>query len=388
MSILLFAEGNTYAAEVRGSYLVKFESGITFDRAVEILEGSGLSFKRSIREISVYVTEAADPVAFERFGSKLLLSRSEVVYIEPNFEWKAIEAESGLLLSPNDSLFSQQDGLIRTAAERAWNTVTGSRSVIVATTDSGISASHPDLINQLWINSSETPGNGIDDDGNGYVDDLNGWDFVTQDNDPSDLNRHGTHVSGIIGAQGNNGLGISGMNWNVSLLTARFLDAQGSGTTDAGADAIIYAATNGARLINASWGGGPASNVLRDAITFAYQRGALFIAAAGNDSRNNDSTPSYPASYDLPGVISVASSAANGSLSSFSNFGRTSVHLAAPGTDILSTLLGGQYGRLSGTSMAAPMISGAGALILSQAPGLTALELRNAILNAVDARSD
>jgi subtilisin family serine protease len=227
----------------------------------------------------------------------------------------------------------------------------------------------------------------VDDDGNGYVDDVRGWDFSANDNDPRDENRHGTHVSGIIAAETNNGKGVAGVSWHARLMAVRFLDQNGSGTTEGGIDTILYAAKMGARIINASWGGGGNSKALTDAIDFAWKNGTLLVAAAGNDSRSTDLSPQYPSSVNLPGIIAVASSASDGALSSFSNFGQLSVDVVAPGSNVLSTLPGSEYGRLSGTSMATPMVSGVGALILSIAPGLSALELRNAILNAVTVRS-
>ena len=221
---------------------------------------------------------------------------------------------------------------------------------MVAIIDTGIDYTHPDLAANIFINTAEIPGNHIDDDGNGFVDDVRGWDFVNRDNDPMDDHFHGTHVAGTVGAVGDNGLGVAGVNWSVRLMPLKFLDSGGSGSTADAVAAIEYATMMHVDVMSNSWGGGGFSEALRLAIENAMNAGILFVAAAGNSSSNNDLFPAYPASYDLDNIVSVASTTATDNLSNFSNFGPTTVDLAAPGSNILSTLPGSTYGLLSGST--------------------------------------
>ena len=366
--------------EELGRYLIRFREGVRPEVSVRLLADHGLQFRREISDIGVVVAEPLDPVEFKRSGLPALRTSSDVLYIEQNQEYRAIAV-------PNDPLYSEQSQMKRMNVESAWGRSTGSADVVVAISDTGIDGVHEDLAGQLWVNPGEIPDNGIDDDSNGYVDDIQGWDFVGKDNLPADENRHGTHVAGIVAAGSDNGIGVAGVSWRTRLMAVRFLDENGSGTTEGGIDTLVYAAKNGAQIINASWGGGGKSDALSDAIDFAWNRGAILVAAAGNDSSNSDSTAHYPSAYPNPGVVSVASSSADGVLSSFSNFGRISVDVVAPGSSVLSTLPGDAYGRLSGTSMAAPMVSGVAALMLGYAPALSALDLRNALFNAAILRS-
>jgi subtilisin family serine protease len=266
---------------------------------------------------------------------------------------------------------------------RAWNVTTGSRDVIVAVIDSGIDASHPDLRDNLYVNPGEIPGNGIDDDGNGLVDDVSGWDFANADNDPFDDLFHGTHVSGIIGAVGDNGLGVAGMAWRVRILPCKFLNSDGLGLSSNAIRAIDYATLMGARVLNNSWGGGALSVAMKDTIDAAGSGGVVFVVSAGNDGEDFAVRPQYPAAYTLPNVVSVAATDENDGLAAFSNFGAATVLLGAPGVHILSTLPGGQYGKLSGTSMSAPIVSGALALLLSAQPDLDVAAIRARLTAAV-----
>jgi subtilisin family serine protease len=274
-------------------------------------------------------------------------------------------------------------------AAEAWaRGVTGSANVVVGVVDEGYQYTHSDLVGNVGTNPGEISGNGVDDDGNGYVDDVYGWDFVSNDSSIYDgtADDHGTHVAGTIGAQGGNGLGVAGVNWDVSLLSGKFLGATG-GTTANAIRAVDYftdlKTRHGLNLVatNNSWGGGGFSQGLYDAINRANSAGIFFVAAAGNSS--SSSTPSYPAAYDLPNVISVASIDSNGGLSSFSNYGSTWVDLGAPGGGVTSTLPDNTYGTYSGTSMATPHVTGALALMRASQPTATVAQLKQALLESV-----
>ncbi|MGA2093735.1 MAG: S8 family serine peptidase, partial [Sedimentisphaerales bacterium] len=266
-------------------------------------------------------------------------------------------------------------------AVSAWNITTGSDDVVIAIIDTGIDYSHPDLAANIWTNPGEIAGNGIDDDHNGYIDDIHGYDFCTygghiRDSDPMDEHNHGTHVSGTIGACSNNHAGVTGINWHCKLMSCRFLDEDGYGNVADAIDAINYAVANGAKVLNNSWGGGGYSASLAAAVTNARDNGVLFVAAAGNDSTDNDTTPQYPASYQIGNVISVAATDDDDALAYFSNYGQSTVHLGAPGVSILSTVLNNEYQWYSGTSMATPHVSGVAALLLAQNPAISLNELK------------
>ena len=311
-------------------------------------------------------------------------NRSDVLQATPDF---AITVQS----IPNDpslgSLWglsnSGSQGGIVTAdinADQAWDYGT-STNVVTAVIDTGVDYRHQDLAANIWANSDELAGNGIDDDRNGYVDDTRGWDFANNDNDPMDDNGHGTHVAGTIGAVGNNGVGVTGVAWSALIMPLKFLDKSGSGSLSDAIEAINYARVNGAKVVNASWGRGGFSSALQSAITQYLQAGGIFVAAAGNESSNNATTPSYPANY--AGIISVGASTRNDTLASFSNFG-TNVPIVAPGQSILSTLPGNAYGTLSGTSMATPHVAGAIALLWGQNPTRTAAQITDAVFVNTD----
>ncbi|TVR47650.1 MAG: hypothetical protein EA425_15550 [Puniceicoccaceae bacterium] len=288
---------------------------------------------------------------------------------------------------PNDWRPAELWGLTRVEAPAAWRTTTGSAQVAVAVIDSGIDLQHPDLRPNRWINPGETPANGIDDDGNGFVDDINGWDFVDKNNDPRDLEGHGTHVAGTIGAVGNNNRGIVGMNWTVRLIALRVGDRRfPNSLTIQALDYTTDLRNRGIRVVatNNSYGSESFSSLSRSAIARSRDAGILFVAAAGNESTNNDSTPHYPSSYNVANIIAVASSNTADRLSSFSNYGQSSVHLAAPGTAIYSTIPGGGYDYKSGTSMATPMVAGALALLAAAEPTLSWQQARTRLLESVD----
>lgn len=275
-------------------------------------------------------------------------------------------------------------------AAAAWGISTGSRNVVVAVVDTGVDWRHSDLAANIWTNSGEVAGNGVDDDGDGLVDDVHGYNFAANTGDPMDDNGHGTHVAGTIAAVGNNGLGVSGVNWSASIMALKFLRADGSGYTSDAVRAINYATLErsrygvNVRVINMSWGGGGYSSALGTAIQAAGDAGILCVAAAGNEGSNNDASARYPSNYPATNLVSVAATDKRDALASFSNYGATTVDLAAPGVSILSTYTNNRYVSLSGTSMATPHVAGVAALAWSVAPNATVAEIKNALLGGVD----
>ncbi len=301
---------------------------------------------------------------------------------------------------PNDTDFSQLWGMHNTSqtggttdadidAPEAWDLATGSPNIIVAVIDTGVDYTHPDLSPNMWINTGEIAGNGIDDEGNGYIDDIYGIDMVNDDTDPMDDHYHGTHCAGTIGAKGNDGYGVAGVNWDVKIMALKFLNSSGSGATSDAVtcmDYVIDMKQRGHNIVvtSNSWGGGGFIQTMLDAINTAGQNGILFVAAAGNNSTDTDQTTYYPQGYDSPYVISVAATDHTDQLASFSNYGLTTVDLAAPGVSIRSTSPGSSFRSLNGTSMAAPHVSGAVALLASLFPNDTPAERKDRILNYVD----
>lgn len=344
---------------------------------------------------------------------KAYKGRADVEYVEPNMivhaqltpndpEFSSLWGfnNSGqLIIRPDGSSFSGTPGAdIHLPA--AWDLKTGSGSVIIADIDTGVDYNHPDLAGNIWTHPGEIAGNGIDDDGNGFVDDLHGWNFVNNTNDPMDDHGHGTHTAGTIGAVGNNGAGGVGVNWIAKVMPIKFMNSAGSGTIEDAARAILYASQMGAKISNNSWGCtgiGCFSQTFEDALKVAYGRGMLFVVAAGNTSafgvaNNNDATPTYPCNSTQPNVLCVAATENHDAKAFFSNYGNVSVDLGAPGQDILSTIPTGNcllcdpsgYMFLSGTSMAAPHVSGAAALALAQYPTLTTGQLKNLLIGSTD----
>ncbi len=291
-------------------------------------------------------------------------------------------------LTVNDPRGPELYGLTQLEAQRAWdNGAQGQWGTVVAVLDTGVDINHPDLAPNIWMNPRETA-NGIDDDGNGFIDDISGWDFSDNDSSPLDPNGHGTHVAGTIGAVADNGLGVVGVAPHTKLLPVRFLDAGGTGSLFDAVRAISYVTglkRSGVNVvaINASWGSTD-SRVLDAVVREAAAAGILFVAAAGNAASNNDVTPVSPANIEAANVISVAATDAAGNLATFSNYGPQTVDVAAPGVGILSTIPGGGYGSLSGTSMAAPHVSGVVAVIASKHPEWSATEIRDAIFSSGD----
>jgi thermitase len=300
--------------------------------------------------------------------------------------------------TPNDSDFGKLWGLsnsggvdadgvkglkgIDIGAEKAWDKTTGSKDVVIAIIDTGVDFKIPDLTPNAWTNEKELNGvAGVDDDANGYVDDIHGFNFVDNKGDSTDDNGHGSHCAGTIGARGDDGAGVAGVNWNVSIMAVKFLDANGSGSLANGIKAIDYARKNGARILSNSWGGGPFTQTLFDAIAETEKAGELFVAAAGNDGADADKDPAYPAGYKIENIISVAAIDMRGNLADFSNFGATTVHLAAPGVGIYSTAPAPtNFQSMSGTSMATPHVAGAAALLLADNPNQTYAQVKARLL--------
>lgn len=397
--------------------LVRFRQDVTFDTIKSYLESNGATTVRKLRlaqlqAISTAVPEGAPMRRWvhvkladfmdEQFMRDQLRLRSEFEHVELNHLVR-------IQLTPNDPSFGLQWGLHNIGqlvgppgeqssgtvdadidAPEAWNAQTGSTGVRVAVIDSGIDYLHPDLSANIWINTAEKNGlPGVDDDANGYVDDINGYDFVNSDSDPMDDNGHGTHVSGTIAAKGNNGMGVTGTSWKASLMSLKFLDSTGSGSTSDAVEAVLYAASMGAKIINASWLGTEYSQALFDAINVANSSGVLFVAAAGNGGfdligDDNDSIVVYPANYHAANILSVSASDQNDALTAFSNYGGVSVDLSAPGSKIYSTLPNNTYGYLDGTSMAAPHVAGVAALMLAQNSARPPLALKALIMARAD----
>lgn len=313
-----------------------------------------------------------------------------VLYAQPNYRVH-VATHPG---PPDDPLFHSLWGLNNTGqtggtddadidALEAWGSSTGTGNTIVAVIDTGVDYTHPDLAANMWTND-DIPGNGLDDDGNGFIDDVHGYDFVNIDGDPMDDYGHGTHVSGTIGAVGDNGIGVTGVTWNVQIMALKFLDASGGGWTSDAILSLNYAVANGAMISNNSWGGGGFDQALYDAIQAAGNQGHIFVAAAGNDSSNNDAFPSYPATYNLDNIVSVAATDHNDQLAYFSNYGAATVDLGAPGDSILSTTPGNTYSTFSGTSMATPHVTGVMALVKGQHPEWTYDQVIQQVLTTVD----
>jgi len=284
----------------------------------------------------------------------------------------------------NDPFASQQWALNNINAQTAWNYSTGSSSIIVAVIDTGVDYRHTDLAQNIWTNTREIAGNGRDDDANGFVDDVRGYDFANNDADPMDDNGHGTHVAGIIGAVGNNGVGATGTNWNVKIMPVKFMSASGSGYLSNAVKSVNYAVQMGAKIVNNSWGGGGYDQAMASAITNAQNQGVIFVVAAGNAANNNDANPQYPANYSNANVVSVAASDRNNNLSSFSNYGAGTVDIAAPGSSIISTTPNNTYSSYSGTSMASPYVAGAMALVWSIRPDWTYSQVIADVLNTAN----
>ena len=391
---------------VPGEVLVKFRPGTSDARIQSVLSprGSitlGRFYAAQKREDIIHRVKIREGLEVMEAVSQYRLDPT-VEHVQPNFIYR-------FYTSPDDALFPEQWGLHNTGqtvygitgtqdadidAPEAWTIATGSHDIVIAVIDTGVAYNHPDLLDNIWVNPGEVAGDELDNDGNGYIDDIYGWDFFDDDNDPLDdaVDGHGTHVAGIIGAVGNNGIGVSGVNWNVSIMAIKIGGAEGFGTTLTGVSAINYAVENGARVINASWGGYDFDQLLYDTIQAAGNAGALFVAATGTAGSDSDAIPSYPDGFDLQNIISVAATDQNDDLSTTnvagatfsSNYGADSVDVSAPGVNVLSATTGDNYIYMDGTSAASSFVTGLAGLLLSVNPDLTVAQLKELILDGVD----
>jgi subtilisin family serine protease len=341
--------------------------------------------------VDLYLVESEQDETLQKLRSQGVIHRSSSdhdIVIEKIPDDPMIESIDWI--TPADSPFDL--GL-----SEAWDLTTGEASITVAIIDTGIDIKHPDLAGNLWTNPSEIDGNGVDDDDDGFIDDIHGYNFWSESGSIQDDNGHGSHIAGVIGAQGNNENGISGINWNVRLMALKFTDAEGAGSTVKAIEAIDYAIGHGARIINASWTirmdeqQFDAAALLKKAIRKADQAGLLFVDASGNQFRtgeglNIDVTPVYPAAFQLPNMITVGSLERLGGMAPYSKYGAEAVDLVAPGDGILSTLPDGKYGYMSGTSIATAFVSGAAALLLSLHPDLSPEDIKSTLISAVTER--
>lgn len=395
LSSSAFAKMSSEAPYVPGEVLVKVKPGL-MGRFLGKKSLLGVEVKKEI--IGKYLLLKSNAKSTTALVADLE-SLPEVQFAEPNYIYTTGAFDGS---SPVDPQYEKLWGLKNTGsnepdknggytgvpgvagadvdAEKAWTITRGSRKVVVAVIDTGIDYNHPDLKNQMWVNEKEIAGNGVDDDGNGYVDDVHGWNAERDNGNPMDGNAHGTHCAGTIGAEHNNGQGVAGVMADVRLMGVKFLSDSGSGSLADAVEAIDYATKMNVDVMSNSWGGGGYSQALFDSITAAKNKGIVFVAAAGNDSSNNDSRPSYPASYQVDNVISVASHTAQDAISSFSNYGKRSVHVAAPGSNILSSTPGNTYKVFSGTSMATPHVSGVVGLLISELGRLPVKEVRDRLM--------
>ena len=379
------------AVSRRAELLVKFRPGASEGERQAALARAGAKLRKRFARTGI---EHVDVAAGDRVTSVAasLAADPAVLYAQPNFVRRA--AGAGV---PNDPAWGNNTlwGLSRVNAPSAWSAFPpAARDVVVAVIDTGVNYRHPDLAGSAWVNPGEVPGNGLDDDGNGYVDDVHGIDTLNHDSDPMDDNGHGTHTAGILGAQGDNGIGAVGVAWSPQIVGCKFLDATGTGNDAAAIDCLEYLIDLkvnrriNVRIANNSWGSlrdpnAPFPQALRDAIDAAGQAGIISVCAAGNDGVNDDVTPFDPASFTSPSILSVAASDENDGRAAFSNYGAAAVDLAAPGANIFSTYFDG-YAYSSGTSMAAPFVSGTLALMLSQNRALTVAGMKQAVLTSAD----
>jgi len=368
--------------------LVQLRPGQSRAALENVVKQHGFTIRRDIHAPGCFLV-ATDPATLDSVLELMttLAAAACVNIAEPDYVVHVSDT------TPDDPSYGSLWGMPKIRMPEVWDMTTGTGGVVVAVFDTGTTLDHPDLESNIWYNSGEIPDNGLDDDENGYVDDIYGWDFYDDDNDPTDVEGHGTHVAGTIGAVGNNGIGVAGVCWNVRIMSIKFFGYNGNTLEGFASDAMagVYYVMNHklhgvpVRVTNHSWGGAGNSQILREALEAAGFQGIIHMAAAGNNGTlNNDVAPHYPASYTLDSVVAVANTTQPDGLHSASHYGATSVDLGAPGAGTYSTSWTGGYVHKSGTSMSTPHVSGVAALMCDYLPHLTIAELRQAILDGTD----
>lgn len=419
ISLALFA-GSAMAANKQAeddSLLVIFKDQVTKEDRLETIRGVGGMMRAtdergrdlSLRHIAdgrINKIRVANAAQRDRVIKRL--SQHPLVEVaEPNYiiSINNQHTEFNPLSVPNDPSFDELWALQNTGqsggtagadidAVPAWDITTGDASLVIGVIDSGVDYTHPDLADNMWVNPDEICDNGIDDSGSGYIDDCHGISAIDGSGDPMDGNGHGTHVAGSIGAVGNNSVGVVGVNWDTQIVACRFLDDAGFGSTADAIECLDYFTNlklnHNVNMVasNNSWGGGPYSEALRTAVSDSIDAGIMFVAAAGNDGIDADVTPSYPATYDLDGIVSVANTTRTDNMAGNSTYGEEGVDLGAPGTEILSTYLDDGYATASGTSMSSPHVAGVAGLIWSIAPHLSIAEVKDILMDSGDPLSD
>ncbi len=378
-----------------GELLVRFKRGVSEQGRKNFYKRRGSKKIKEFKHTRFQHVKIKKGLSVEQ-ALREYRSDPDVELVGPNYIYEADN-------TPTDTYFTDLWGLHNTGqtggtpdadidAPEAWDITTGDSNTVVAILDTGIDYNHPDLIDNVWINPGEIAGNGVDDDGNGYIDDIHGIDTTNHDSDPMDDFGHGTHVAGIIGAAANNGMGVAGVNWNVKLLACKFIDENGIGDTAAALECLDYIKdlkdnyNVNVAASNNSWGSPDYDQILYDGIN--SQQDILFVAAAGNDSITNDVVAHYPSSFDLPNVLAVAATDHDDKKATFSNYGRITVDVGAPGVNILSTFPGNGFAFASGTSMATPYVAGLAALLKSQDQSRDCIDLKNLIMAGGDNVSD
>lgn len=373
---------------VPGEYLVKYRDvGLDTNAVYHKLQGKA-SLKAAFKMLNIYhISMKTDST--EQTNIDQIQKDPDVEYIEPNYileKFDDVSAQSG----------TYTQSYAPTQVANAWgieSSIAAKGKVVVAVIDTGLDKNNKVFkpyasggTGALWINQAEANGvTGVDDDSNGFVDDINGWNFINNTNNYYDDNQHGTHVAGIVVGTSTDIFANPLAESSITVMPLKFMDSTGAGSTSNAIKAVYYAVANGARVMNNSWGGSSYSRALHEALSYAYSYRMTIVCAAGNYSKNNDGVPMYPANLDIPSSISVAASTGGDYLADFSNYGVGTVHVAAPGTLISSTVPGvNGVGTLSGTSMASPFVAGLAALALREAPSLTGYQIRNLLLGSVD----
>ncbi|MFN7730099.1 MAG: S8 family serine peptidase [Bdellovibrio sp.] len=383
---------------VPGEVLVKMKGRASGSKSAAFMGkvSSKLALKTTYGRLNIHHMSLKSGQDLQKVLAELR-ENPDVEFAEPNFVLRKVQEapgpgnrvysveEAGQVAAQSAPGESYHQSYADTKVTETWAQLNaGSDDVIVAVIDTGVDYAHEVFTetNSIWRNPGEIAGNGVDDDGNGFIDDIRGWNFQGRNNNPMDDDDHGTHVAGIVVGVGQDIILGPRENSKIKIMPLKFLGADGSGSTSDAISAIYYAANNQAQVINNSWGGGSYSQSLHDALAYAYSQGVVLVAAAGNSKSNNDSSPLYPANYPVPSQISVAATNDWDVLASFSNYGASTVHMAAPGVGIYSTVPGNYFRYMSGTSMAAPFVAGLAALAIREAPHLSGYQIRNLVINA------